>query len=183
MKHPGLHFKPPHYNRPAILFHWAIFLLVAVAYAAMELKGFFPKGSASRALTMTVHGWAGILVLVLAVPRVLWRLIGGAPPAEPGYAVMRLLGGAMHGLLYLYIFVQPLLGLLALNAAGHLLELPALGLTVPALMAPDAALKGAIKEVHETIGTAFYLVIGLHAMAALFHHYMLGDNTLRRMWR
>ncbi len=58
-----------------------------------------------------------------------------------------------------------------------------LGVEMPMLVGPDQALKNQVKEIHETLGTAFYLVIGLHAMAALFHHYMLGDNTLRRMWR
>ncbi|WP_238486847.1 cytochrome b [Cupriavidus pauculus] len=54
---------------------------------------------------------------------------------------------------------------------------------MPATVAADVQLKGIAKDLHESIGTAFYTVIGLHAMAALFHHYMLGDNTLRRMWR
>jgi cytochrome b561 len=170
------------YDGLAVSFHWIVFLMVAVAYAAMELKGFTAKGSPERALAMTVHEWAGALVLVLAVPRLLWRLVHGAPPAEPGPRWMIWLGEAMHWVLYLYIFAQPLLGLVALNAGGHLLALPSLGIELPALVGPDPALKATAKEVHETLGTAFYLVIGLHAMAALFHHYMLGDNTLRRMW-
>lgn len=171
------------YTPPAVFFHWAMFLLVAAAYAAIELKGFAPKGSAPRALAMAVHEWAGMLVLALAVPRLLWRLVRGAPPAEAGPRGMQWAGAAMHVVLYVYLFAQPLLGLLTVNAAGHLLTLPALGIELPALVAPDPALKGLVKEIHETLGTAFYLVIGLHAVAALFHHYMLGDDTLRRMWR
>jgi cytochrome b561 len=38
-----------------------------------------------------------------------------------------------------------------------------------------------IKEIHETGGTVGYFLIGAHAAAALFHHYFLHDNTLRRM--
>ncbi|WP_423782047.1 cytochrome b [Cupriavidus pauculus] len=67
------------------------------------------------------------------------------------------------------------------RCVGHLLEWG--DLTMPATVAADVQLKGIAKDLHESIGTAFYTVIGLHAMAALFHHYMLGDNTLRRMWR
>jgi len=171
------------YDRLAVCFHWAVFLLVALAYSAIELKGSFAKGTPPRALAMTVHEWAGALVLVLAVPRLVWRLVRGAPAPEPGARWMQLAGEAMHWVLYLYILAQPLLGLLAMNAGGHLLALPSLGLEVPAMVAADPALKDTVREVHETLGTAFYLVIGLHAMASLFHHYMLGDNTLRRMWR
>lgn len=175
-------FAGSRYSGPAIFFHWAVFLLVAAAYAAIELKGFTPRGSAARALAMGAHEWAGVLVLVLAVPRLLWRLVRGAPAPEPGPRWMQLLAGAMHLLLYLFIFIQPLLGLLTLAAAGHPLAVPGTGLEL-ALAAPDDGLKRLFKDLHETIGTAFYAVIGLHAVAALFHHYMLGDNTLRRMWR
>ncbi len=171
------------YDGLAIFFHWAVFLLIAAAYAAIELKGFAGKGTPARSLAMAVHEWAGVLVLVLAVPRVLWRLVRGAPPAEPGPSLMQRMGDAMHWVLYLFILAQPILGLLALNAGGHVLALPVLGIEIPALVGPDQVLKNQVKEIHETLGTAFYLVIGLHAMAALFHHYMLGDNTLRRMWR
>ncbi|WP_373379473.1 cytochrome b [Cupriavidus nantongensis] len=171
------------YDRLAVSFHWAVFVLVALAYAAIELKGSFARGTPPRALAMAVHEWAGALVLVLALPRLLWRLLRGAPAPEPGARWMQLAGAAMHWVLYLFILAQPLLGLLAMNAGGHLLALPALGIEVPALVAPDPALKDSVKDLHETLGTAFYLVIGLHAMASLFHHYMLGDDTLRRMWR
>jgi cytochrome b561 len=173
----------PRHDRLAVGLHWAVFVLVALAYAAIELKGNFARGTPPRALTMAVHEWAGALVLALAVPRLLWRLVRGAPAPEPGPRWMQQAAAAMHWVLYLFILAQPLLGLVALNAAGHVLALPALGIEVPALVTADPALKDTVKEIHETVGTAFYLVIGLHAMAALFHHYMLGDNTLRRMWR
>jgi cytochrome b561 len=171
------------YDRLAKFFHWAVFLLVAAAYAAIELKGFFPKGAPARSLAMSVHEWAGMLVLVLAVPRLLWRLVRGAPAPEPGPRWMHWAGEAMHWVLYAFILAQPVLGLLTVNAGGHLLTLPVLGIDLPAVVGTDPGLKDLLKELHETIGTAFYLVIGLHAMAALFHHYMLGDNTLRRIWR
>lgn len=38
-----------------------------------------------------------------------------------------------------------------------------------------------VAEVHEVIGTLGYFLIGLHAAAALFHHYFIKDNTLVRM--
>ena len=45
----------------------------------------------------------------------------------------------------------------------------------------DKALYDTIKEIHETIGTIGYYLIGLHAAAALAHHYLMHDNTLLRM--
>jgi cytochrome b561 len=44
---------------------------------------------------------------------------------------------------------------------------------------------GNLEEIHETIGTIGYYLVGLHAAAALFHHYFMRDDTLRRIlpWR
>jgi len=45
----------------------------------------------------------------------------------------------------------------------------------------DKANADSLKEIHETIGTVGYYLVGLHAAAALFHHYGMRDNTLPRM--
>lgn len=169
------------YDAVAIAFHWLMFVLVAVAYAAIELRGFTDKGTAARMVAMEVHKWSGALVLALIVPRLLWRAVRGAPAPEAYPRLGQLAGAAVHGLLYLFLVAQPLLGILMMNAAGRELMLPGTDIGLPPLIAPDAARKDLLGEIHETIGNAFYLVIGLHAMAALFHHYMLGDNTMRRM--
>jgi cytochrome b561 len=94
------------YSKPAIFFHWAIFLLVALAYLAIEIRG--PKGSDSRALWNTVHYCAGTAVLALAVLRLLWRLWRGAPHEIDSNRVLTFLSRVVHLALYLFIFVQPL---------------------------------------------------------------------------
>lgn len=169
------------YDALAIAFHWLMLVLVAVAYASIELRGFADKGTAARMVVMELHKWSGALVLALAVPWLLWRLMRGAP-AQQGYSRLgRLPGVIMNGLLYVFLFAQPILGILMMNADGRLLEVPGLGASLPALIAPDAALKDLLGGIHQTVGKAFYLIIGLHAMAALFHHYMLSDDSLRRI--
>ncbi|SDC51774.1 cytochrome b561 [Cupriavidus sp. YR651] len=171
------------YAPPLVYLHWAMFVLVGVAYVAINLKGMFPRGSDARSMAMATHEVAGILVLGLAAPRLLWRLVAGAPPPEPGPRWSHVLAHGAHIVLYAFLFAQPVLGWLTVNATGHAVELRSLGIVLPTLVSPDKALGTTLKGVHEWLGTAFYLVIGLHAMAALFHHYMLGDNTLRRMGR
>jgi cytochrome b561 len=54
--------------------------------------------------------------------------------------------------------------------------------TVPALDPGNKALRHDIAEVHETIAALLLIVAGLHALAALVHHYVLRDGVLRRMW-
>jgi cytochrome b561 len=66
-----------------------------------------------------VHFWAGTLVLVLAVPRLLWRLWAGAPEEITGNPLLTLVSRAAHLALYSFIFAQPLLGILMVNAGGR----------------------------------------------------------------
>ena len=40
-----------------------------------------------------------------------------------------------------------------------------------------------IEEIHETLGKVGYGLIALHAIAALGHHYIKKDDTLKRMLR
>ena len=72
----------------------------------------------------------------------------------------------------------------AATQAEHLAPRPGLPFTdavLPALMAPDAALAHTLEDLHETVGTAFYWIIGLHIAASLYHHFLRRDDTLRRM--
>jgi cytochrome b561 len=66
-----------------------------------------------------------------------------------------------------------------LSAAGK--PIPFFGLDLPALISENKDLARTLKELHETCGTIGYFLIGLHAVAALFHHYIVRDNTLLRM--
>jgi len=66
-----------------------------------------------------------------------------------------------------------------LSAKGKVI--PFFGLELPPLIGADKALGRSLEDVHTTIGTFGYYLIGLHAAAALFHHYIVHDNTLRRM--
>ncbi|MCA8377480.1 cytochrome b [Burkholderia cenocepacia] len=170
--------KQTRYSSPAIFFHWAIFLLVALAYLAIEIRG--PKGSDSRAFWMNVHLMAGTFVLVLSVLRVLWRVVSRVPEAIPQATLLRWLSKLAHVALYVFIIAQPLLGIMMVNMGGKPVSLDWLGVSFT-LFGPDKALRPTIKEAHERIGNAFYFVIGLHALAALYHHFIRRDDVLRRM--
>ena len=77
------------------------------------------------------------------------------------------------------MIAMPIAGWMILSGEGK--PIPFFGLELPALIEPNKALAKNIEEVHETVGELGYVLIGVHAVAALFHHYFLQDNTLRRM--
>ena len=86
---------------------------------------------------------------------------------------------AMHLALYAMMLGLPIAGWLILSASGK--PIPFYGLQLPALIGENKDLAHTIKEVHETVGTAGYFLIGLHALAGLYHHYFAKDDTLLRM--
>lgn len=86
------------------------------------------------------------------------------------------LAEAVHIGLYVFMIGMPLLGWFAVSAKGD----PVLffAAQLPPLIGRDKALYDILKEIHETIGTIGYYLTGLHAAVALFHHYVVRDNTL-----
>ena len=171
---------PSRYGSLSIALHWLMLILIAAVYACIELKGNFPKGSDTRELLKQWHFMLGLSVFALVWLRLLARAIAPAPKIEPALPAWQAVPAKlMHAALYALMIGAPLAGWLILSAAGK--PIPFFGLELPALIGPNKELAGQIKELHELAGTAGYWLIGLHAAAGLFHHYISRDNTLIRM--
>ena len=168
------------YGSLSIGLHWLMLLLIAGVYACIELRGNFPKGSDIREGLKTWHFMLGLSILVLVLVRLAAHFIGTGPRIEPDPPKWQsLFAKLMHIALYALMIGMPLLGWLTLSAEGKLV--PFFGLQLPSLVGESKSIAGWAKELHETGGTVGYFLIGLHAAAALFHHYVVRDNTLRRM--
>ncbi|MFA6920482.1 MAG: cytochrome b [Gallionella sp.] len=168
------------YGSLTIGIHWLMLLLFIAVYASIELRSFYPKGSDPREALKTWHFMLGMLVFVLVWPRIAARLSGPAPAIEPAIAPWQQLSAKLlHLALYAFMIAMPLIGWLLLSASGK--PIPFFGLELPALIDKNKDTANLLKEIHETIGTAGYYLIGLHAAAALHHHYIKHDNTLTRM--
>jgi cytochrome b561 len=169
------------YHLASISLHWVMLALFIGVYASINLREIFDKGSMPREALKSLHFMLGLLMFALVWLRLAMRAIYPAPrlqAAQPQWQAMA--GKLAHLMLYTIMIGMPLLGWLILSAAGK--PIPFFGLELPALIGPDKALAGQLKEIHEFVGTAGYFLIGGHAAAALFHHYVQRDNTLLRMW-
>ncbi len=168
------------YGSLSIAMHWLMLMLLVAVYACIELRELYPKGSDPREALKQWHFMLGLSVFALLWLRLALRLLGPTPQVQPPLgAWQHRLGQLMHVALYLFLVVMPLLGWLVLSAKGK--TIPFFGLELPALVGTDKALADSLQEIHETIGTVGYYLIGLHAAAALFHHYIQRDNVLLRM--
>ena len=171
--------SPHRYSTPSIALHWTMALLVAFAYATAELRDAFASDSHGRTVLTSLHAFIGLAVFVLVFGRLALRA-GPKPTIAPALSRLQAsLATAMHVTLYGFMISMPLLGWLLISAEGTSISLGAFHL--PPLVSPDHRLAETTEEIHEILGTIGYGLVGVHAIAALLHHYLVRDDTLVRM--
>lgn len=168
------------YGSAMIGLHWLMLLLLAAVYALIELRELYPSGSDPREMMKAWHFTLGLTVFLLVWIRLGLRLTQAVPRIEPEpVRWQRLASRIVHMALYALMIAMPVLGWLTLSADGETALVN--GLILPALIGPNPDTADALQKLHANIGTFGYVLIGVHALAALFHHYFLRDNTLVRM--
>lgn len=168
------------YGVVAKTFHWVMFLLIA----GMVAVGFIMTGMAispDKFKLYGLHKSTGIAVLMLASLRLAWKTANVAPILPDSlHRLEKLLAHAGHGALYALMFAMPLTGWLMSSAAG--LPVSFYGLfTLPDLVAPDMKLKALMIDAHFYLAWTLIVMVSLHVLAALLHHFYYRNNVLRRM--
>jgi cytochrome b561 len=167
------------YGSLAKLLHWSILLLIIVQYFLAESADEMPDGP-GKLQVLGQHKSRGMLLRLLAVVRIAWKVANRGLPAPVGEGLMKKAAAAGHGLLYLLILVQPLSGWAMSSAAGYPVSLFG-AFQFPALVGANPELHEVLEEVHEALFVTLVVVAVLHAAAALYHHFVLKDDVLRRM--
>ncbi len=170
------------YSRLTIAIHWLTLLVMIATFATIELRVLFAKGTWAREEIKGWHFALGIVILLMTIARLLNRVASkDRPPVTPAPpAWQRVLADGAHWVLYAALIGMPLLGWATLSAAGKPVPL-FFGIELPMLTGTDKALAKDLEALHKQIGSLLYYVIGLHAAAAIFHHAVRRDDTLRRM--
>jgi len=169
-----------HYGTVSMLFHWLMFILLVAVFSTIELRSIYPKGSEPREAIKALHFMLGLLVFILVWLRLGLRYIQIKPLITPALSTKQdFIAKVMHLALYALMIVLPILGWLTVSAAGK--ELLFFGIEVPSLITKDKDLANTLEGLHKSIGEIGYYLIGLHTLAALFHHYVQKDNTLMRL--
>jgi cytochrome b561 len=168
------------YRAPAQLFHWVTALLVVAAYIVSvggpETRVYSPANDFSRAL----HELLGLSVFALTLVRVCWRRIF-PPPKSPDMPEWMELGARLgHWTIYALLVLVPLTAILGAWLEGHPLTLLVLGNVQPWLP-PSRQFGLAMANIHGWLGDALIWLAGIHAAAALFHHFWRRDTVLLSM--
>jgi cytochrome b561 len=171
---------PQAYGAVAKFLHWSIVILIIAQYLLAEAADELEDGPDKFAIIAN-HKSTGMLILLLALARIGWKLANrGLPQPVPMARPQRIAAAAGHGILYLLLLVLPFSGWMMSTAAGYPTAFFGL-FEFPMLMGENHDLHEALEEVHEMLFGVVATVAVLHALAALYHHFWVKDDTLRRM--
>lgn len=165
------------YGQVAQLFHWVIgFGIIGMLILGNVMDDL---SDAAKPLAYSTHKSIGMILWVLALGRLLWRFTSHAPASSQNL-FLRLASNITHVLLYSLMIIAPLSGWLMSSAAGRPVFIFN-WFEIPSLLAPDPKLRELFGGIHYGSMIGFYITLALHILGALFHHYILKDNTLVRM--
>lgn len=171
--------KPSQYNTVAKALHWlsalTVFSLFGVGLWMVDLSYY----SEWYKTAPHWHKSFGLILAALTILRVVWKSISASPTIK-GTPLEVLAAKLAHRVMYVLLFVMFTSGYLISTEDGRGIDVfdwvtvPGLG----ALFKGQADLAG---QVHYYSAWALILLAGLHALAALKHHFIDKDDTLRKM--
>ncbi len=164
--------------------HWLLALALIGTFVLGVYMADLPF-SPTRLKLYNWHKWAGVIILLLSVLRLVWRLTHPAPalPAATEAAMpawQRMAHHGTHHALYALFFVVPLVGWAYSSAAGFPVVLFGV-LPLPDFVSADKALAELIKPWHEISAFAMAALVLAHVGAALKHQLIDRDGLMQRM--
>ena len=169
------------YGWIAMALHWSM---------ALVIPGMLVLGLWMRSLTYYdswyqpapfIHKSIGVLLFIVLVIRVMWRWGNLQPVADVSLSRMeRYLSHWLHLSLYLLLFSIMLSGYLISTADGKGISVFD-WFTVPALISHLENQEDIAGEIHYWLAVSTMILVALHALAALKHHFINKDRTLKKM--
>lgn len=168
------------YGAVAQALHWITAILVLIAFIYGPGGSETRVYSAARDFDRQLHETLGLSVFVLVAVRAMWRLVDPRPEPPLVARWMGILAKVVQYGLYVLLFALPLTAIAGAWLEGHPLTLLG-GIAIPPPTGESHALGATIAEVHTWLGDAIMWLAGLHALAALYHHFLAQDGVLRSM--
>jgi len=171
------------YGVVAVALHWLMaILLIGLVLLGLYMVSLPDAGFDKKKITLILyHKELGILALILAAPRLLWRVSNTLPrlvEALPDW--QKVVARFVHLCFYGLMFALPMTGWLMSSAAGIPVSFAGL-FTLPDLASHNDHLFRTFIEIHKWLGYALIVFILAHIGAALRHHFLFKDETLKKM--
>ena len=160
--------------------HWLMAALI-LSLLALGITMTGLQLSPQKLAMYSLHKGFGVTAFLLVWLRLAWRVIH-RPPALPVTLtpLMRLLAHAGHAALYVLMITIPLTGWLMSSAKGFQTVWFAV-IPIPDLIGKEQALGDLLQQAHKLLNLLLMLTLAGHVLAALWHHFVSKDDSLRRM--
>lgn len=167
------------YNAVTRWIHWLIAILV-VANFILGPEDLDESENLVSDWSAQLHETLGLVVFGLSVFRMVWMLFAQPRLHIPMSTLMSMNAKTLQATLYLWLLAVPLTAVSGMWLNGDALNL--LGNTT--IMTPFATIKHSsalLLDLHVIFADLLMWLAGVHAGAALFHHYILKDTVLKSM--
>lgn len=168
------------YTGTAKALHWLIVVLLIAQFTFAWTMPHIGRNTPVTTL-ISLHFTFGVIILAVAVVRLIWRMTHGEPAPLAGIPPWQVNSArVVEWLLYLLLFVIPVLGLINANWRG--MPVVMFGLEMPHLIGVRAPGWDWTGDVHGLLANYVLLaLVGLHVLAALYHYVVRRDGVLQRM--
>ena len=176
--------------------HWGTALLFLAAYISVYYRQWFTTANTPENWTaLQLHLSFGVSIAVVVFLRVFWRFKNKAPALEPGSSTEHFMAHMGHFALYAIMIIAPLTGYIGTGVNTDfffLFDIPKFEetwlfqtLIAQGLGVSFAEFEKPIDFIHKEVLGAWliWLLIAGHAGAALYHHFVKKDRTLKKMTR
>jgi len=168
------------YGRLTIILHWLMAVMIIGLICAGFLLDFMDKGAAKN-LVVTLHKSTGFLLIFLGLFRWYWTLSNKSVQALPSLTKAEI--GVSHAtkwMLMLLLLVMPISGMLMSMFHGYGINFYGI-LDVTPWVEKNKDIGQLFGKIHELAGYLISIMVGLHILAAIKHHFIKKDDTLNRM--
>ncbi|MEH0835435.1 cytochrome b [Pectobacterium cacticida] len=170
------------YGRISVFLHWVSAIIVYGMFALglwMVTLGYYHVWYHQAP---EIHKAIGILLFAILLFRVLWRVISPPPPPLKSYSTLTRISATLaHISLYVLLFAILISGFLISTAEGH--SISVFGwFSIPAIVSGLKDQADIAGDIHLYLAWAVVALSVLHGLAALKHHFIDGDNTLKRIF-
>ena len=177
----------PRYTLLQRLIHWAVAVIAVCVLAAGVTLGVLGFDGLKNGYGIEVtnfvykyHKTFGVIMLALMTLRLVLKLTFGRPDYDPPLPRFnKVASAAVHGMLYVALLVQPMLGWAATAAGGYPIEF--FNSTLPKFISKDPALSKTLYSIHLSVGLLILVLIAIHVGAALMHAFIKRDTVMHRM--
>jgi cytochrome b561 len=165
------------YDSKTMYLHWVTAALVILLWGLGQTIDWFPRG-VPRVAARSTHIVAGTLLAIVLIQRIWWRITSGSRLPAEGTKLIRQASTLVHWALYVSVLATVALGFANAWVRGdNIFNL----FSIPAFDPGNKALRHTVEDLHGLAANTVIILAGLHAAAALVHHYVWKDNVLRRM--